>query len=259
MKCSKTLLLVSAAVLGVSIVAVAGYQPFSLAQAAAGTLTPASSIYHPSFTSAYRISKPSSKTGFTDAAIANTQAIIAYNQTNPLPTFQIWNGNEPHTIQATAVTFEGWTVIYGSNNLNHDFRIQMITTTEPEYTPFGFFMGIHGVRKIVFQTIGMSYWNGNQGQLTMAICVASLDGTAVYNMEDNAKGAQIEISTEGNYSTYTMTLPDDAATSFTPRWLYIAGSFLSHNLGKDAGTTGQDLNTYYCDLVDFTAYFDATC
>lgn len=261
MKHPRKILLVSGAVIAISVVAMASYQPFSMAQADGTSLTSATAQSAATFSSAYRATTPSSEYAFTDAAEKTTQDIITYNKTYPLPTFSIWSGNGTveHVVQGCVVGFGDQTIIYGSNNLTRYFRTQLITETAPSFTPLGFFVGIHGIRKIVFSTVGLSYWTGTKGQLSMAVCVASLDGSSIYNMDDTAKETAITYSTETIYATYTVTLPDSAATSFTPRWLYIGGAFLSHNLGTDFNTSGQDLNTYYCDLVNFTAYFDATC
>jgi len=260
MKRARKILLVSSAIIAISVVAVASYQPFLMAQATEASLTSATAQSAATFSSTFRTTTPSSKYVFTDAAEQTIKDIIAYNKTSPLPTFNIWSGSvTPHAVQGCVVGFGNQTIIYGSNNLNRYFRTQLITTTAPSFTPFGFFVGIHGISKIVFNTIGSSYWTGTKGQLSMAVCVAPLDGSIVYNMDDTTKETAITYTITGNNTEYIVTLPDAASAKFTPRWLYIGGAFLSHNLGKDSGTTGEDLNTYYCDLVDFTAYFDATC
>jgi hypothetical protein len=257
MKQPKTLLFASGAALAIALGAVAVYRPFSMAQATEETLISATAQSATTFSSAYRATTPSSVSAFSDAAIDTAKAIITYNQTYPLPTFNLWNGTEKHVVQGCVVGFGDQTIIYGSNNLNRYFRTQTITTTKPDFTPLGFFLGIHGIRKIVMITVGTSFWVGNQGQLSLAVCVTSLDGSLVYNMTDTEKETSIGVTVEGDYSTYTITLP---TLAFTPRWLYIGGAFLSHNLGQDAQSSKeQDLNTYYCDLANFTAYFDGTC
>jgi hypothetical protein len=260
MKHSKNLFLASGALIAIFMVALASFQPFSMTQATGVASTSATAQSAATFSSTYRVTTPSSYDAFTGAAIQTTKDIITYNNTHPLPTFNIWNGTEKHVVQGCVVGFGDQTIIYGSNNLNRYFRTQLITKTAPNFTPLGFFIGIHGIRKIVFSTVGTSYWTGHQGQLSMAVCVASLDGSSVDNMDDTTKETAIAYTTEGIYTTYTVTLPDSAATTFTPRWLYIGGGFVSHNLGTDAQSSKEeDLNTYYCDLVDFTAYFDGTC
>jgi hypothetical protein len=255
------------ALAGVAFVAVAALQPFAVAKAADASLISATAQSATTFSSTYRVTTPSAAGDFTGAAIATAQEIITYNRTNPLPSFSIWNGSEEHVVQGCVIGFGNQTIIYGSNSMQHYFRTQLISTTEPSFTPFGFFVGIHGIRKIQLITVGASRWIGNQGQLSMAVCLASLDGSVTYNMSDKEKETAITINTDGTtitYTIYTITLPDTMSdsvpTQFTARWLYIGGAFISHNLGTDySSEKEEDKNTYYCDLASFTAYFDGTC
>lgn len=263
MKRYQNIILALSAVAGVSFLSFLAYQPISLAKATGASLTEGEVLGHPSFTAAYTPSNtPSTNSGFFDAEVSLTQTLIAKNSTDPFPTLELYDGvaGSVHKAQGCAVAYEGWTIIYGSNNLTRDFRLQKITTTSPRFIPLGFFLGIHGIRKITFTVTGMADRTDNLGSSAIAVCVASLDGTSNYPLPCTKNTDELVMGdTTNTATTYTFTLPEQG-TSWTPRWIYVGGSFLAHNLGTDSGSTKEeDLNTYYCDLISFIAYFDGTC
>jgi hypothetical protein len=238
-----------------------------LTNATAKTLTEGSPISSATFISSYRATLPGASNAFADSAMANTQSIIDSNITNHLPTFDLITGGgsstKSHAVQNCAVLFSDWSIIYGANDsgLQRPFRIQKTgQTASPEYVPLGFFMGIHGVRKIVFTTTAISMMTSAAGEQSIAVCIASLDGSKKYNLPYTGNYDYIQMSSGATATQFTFTMPDAEATDWTPRWLYIAGSFVTHNLATDTGSTKEDdKETYFCDLISFTVYFDTEC
>jgi hypothetical protein len=165
--------------------------------------------------------------------------------------------------------FSGWDMIYGANlsSLPHPFRIQKVTDTKPTFVPFGFFMGVHGIRKIVFQGYSMvqpitSESGAQLGEKNLAVCLSDLDGANKYNLSlaNTAPTDIIGVSVTDKVWEYTFTLPDDQATSWTPRWIYVAGAFTVVNFNDVFGNTGaDDYRTYFNDLYSVEVWFDATC
>ena len=267
MKRSRNIILVGAIALSGVLALVLTSEPSLLTNAATKALTEGSPISSATFTSSYRVTLPSSSDAFADSAIENTKSIINYNKTNPLPTFDLITGGgsstKTHAVQNCVVLFSDWSIIYGANHsgLQRPFRIQKTgQTTAPDYVPLGFFMGIHGVRKIIFTTTSLSMMTTRTGEQSIAICIASIDGSQNYNLPYTGNYDYIKVETSNMATQYTFTMPDAEATDWTPRWLYIAGSFVTHNLATDTGsTTEYDKETYYCDLISFSVYFDTEC
>jgi hypothetical protein len=267
MKRSRSLVLVGGLIISGSLALVLTREPSLLTDAAASSLTEGQPLSSKTFTSVYRLTMPSASNAFADDAETNTQAIIDYNKTNPLPTFTLLTTSSQgasisHSVQCVALGFGDWTFIPSDNGLQRPFRIQKTgQTTEPEYVPLGFFLGVHGIRKITFTTISLSLMTSSKGEHSIAVCLASLDGTQKYNLPYTGNYTYLNMDSSGTMATqYTFTLPDATATDWTPRWIYIAGSFIAHNLATDTSSTKEeDKETYYCDLISFTVYYNAEC
>lgn len=274
MKRPKNLLVVSSAIIGVSVVLALVYQPLKLVKATGlDGLADAVNFNSSFFNEAVTIDSPTSATDFCGtSAEANMQTLIDQNKVSPFAAFSVY-GQSGFTgmrmVQGCALGFSGWDMIYGANNssLPHPFRIQKVTDTKPAFVPFGFFMGVHGVRKIAFQGYSMvqpiTSKSGTQsGEKNLAICLADLDGTNKYNLtlEHTAPTNFIEVETTAPVWKYTFTLPDTEATAWTPRWIYVAGAFTVVNFHDAFGTTGtDDYRTYFNDLYSVEVWFDATC
>lgn len=271
MKSSKKWILALSTLSGVSLLLTLAYQPLSLAKATGvDGLAIATNDGFRAFNCSYRMTLPD--TGyFCDTAEKNIQTLIDYNKTNPFGTFDLYNNSGltgTHVVQGCALGFEDWSIIYGSNSLTRPYRIQKITDTKPDYVPFGFFMGVHGIRKIAFQDYSMvfpriSAMGAQTGEKNLAICLADLDGSNRYNMSrtESAPTDIVSVETTDGVWKYTFTLPDTVATSWTPRWLYVAGAFSSVTLNTifSGATSDEDKKTYFNDLVSFEIWFDATC
>jgi hypothetical protein len=273
MKRSKSLLFVSSALVGVSVLLALAYQPLSLTRAAGTSLADAVNFNSSFFDEAFTVDAPSSATDFCgNTAEANMQSLIDQNKTAPFKAFSVY-GQSGFTgmrmVQGCALGFAGWDIIYGAKNssLSHPFRIQRVLDTEPAFVPFGFFMGVHGIRKIAFQGYSMVQPIANEsgtqsGKKNLAICLADLDGTKKYNLSlaDTAPSTIIGVEETDPVWRYTFTLPEGEATGWTPRWIYVAGAFSAVTLSYVFGTTSdEDKKTYFNDLYSVEVWFDATC
>jgi hypothetical protein len=269
MKRSKGLLIASSGVVAVAVLLAMAYQPFRLTKATdTTTLADAVNFNSSFFDEAFTVDSPSSATDFCgNTAKANMQNLIDQNKISPFNAFALLGQSGltgSHMVQGCALGFSGWDVLYGAklSSLPHPFRIQKISDTEPDFVPFGFFMGVHGIRKIAFQGYSYVQQITPQGQKNLAICVADLDGTNKYNLSVADTAGMIDFETTNNVWKYTFTLPDTTETTgWTPRWIYVAGAFSSVTLNYvfSSATSEEDKKTYFNDLYSVEVWFDATC
>jgi hypothetical protein len=274
MKRSKGLLIASSSVVAVAVLLAMAYQPFRITKATSVDDLAVGVNFNASFfDEAVTIDPPSSATDYCGkTAEENMKSLINHNKIAPFKAFDLL-GQSGFTgsrkVQGCALGFSGWNMIYGAQDrsLPHPFRIQKITDTKPDFVPFGFFMGVHGIRKIAFQgySMTMPISSSSQTQLgykNLAVCLADLDGTNMYNLdlENTAPTSIIEVETTGGVWKYTFILPKDKATDWTPRWIYVAGAFFAVNFHDAFGTTNpDDYRTYFNDLYSVEVWFDATC
>lgn len=275
MKRSKGLLIASSSVVAVAVLLAMAYQPFRLTKATdTTTLADAVNFNSSFFDEAFTVDAPSSATDFCgNTALANIRTLINQNKTAPFKAFDLL-GQSGFTgtrkVQGCALGFTGWDILYGDklSSLPHPFRIQKVSDTEPDFVPFGFFMGVHGIRKIAFQGYGMampikSETGASLGEKNLAICLTDLEGNNYYNLslENTAPTTIVGVEETDPVWKYTFTLPEDQATSWTPRWIYVAGAFGAITLSSafSGATSDEDKKTYFNDLYSVEVWFDATC
>lgn len=272
---SKKLIFVSGAIAGVSLLLGLAYQPLSRVKGTlVDDLSSAANYNSLFFDEAVTVNPPTSITDYCGKyAEANMETLIARNQTNPFHAFSVY-GQSGFTgmrmVQGCALGFDGWTMLYGAttSGLPHPFRIQKIADEEPAFVPFGFFMGVHGIRKISFQSYSIvqqitSESGAQLGEKNLAVCLASLDGSQKYNLtlENTSSSSIVGVSLTDNVWEYTFTLPETEATTWTPRWIYVAGVFGHITLSSvfTNATSDEDKKTYFNDLYSVQVWFDATC
>lgn len=275
MKHSKSLVFVSSAIASVFLLLVTAYQPLSQVKATRlDGLADAVNFNSSFFDEAFTVDSPTSATDFCgNYAEANFKKLIARNKDRPFDAFSVY-GQSGFTgmrmVQGCALGFAGWDMIYGktTSSLPHPFRIQKISDDELTFVPFGFFMGVHGIRKIAFQGYSMVMPISNEsgvqsGKKNLAVYLADLDGTNKYNLtlDNTAPTEYIEVEVTAGVWKYTFTLPEDEAKDWTPRWIYVAGAFSPITLSKvfSTATSDVDKKTYFNDLYSVEVWFDATC